>query len=92
MLPTGRIVIAFHTRPGLIVAPFFTDDPLGLSGWRRGNMQNLPYEDSVEPGARAQPVPARLLRGDGVSRPGVDASGSWLLKAATPEKTGRLPC
>ena len=41
-LPDGRIVTAFHTRPGLIVAPFFTDDPLGLSGWVRGRMENLP--------------------------------------------------
>ncbi len=42
-LADGRIVAAFHTRPGMIVAPFFTDDPLGVSGWRRGAMANLPH-------------------------------------------------
>jgi len=44
VLRSGRIVAAFHTRPGLIVAPFFTDDPLGIKGWRRANMPNLVYE------------------------------------------------
>lgn len=43
-LADGRIVTAFHTRPGMVVAPFFTDDPLGVSGWRRGTMANLPHE------------------------------------------------
>jgi hypothetical protein len=46
-LPGGRIVTAFHTRPGMIVAPFYTDDPLGISGWRRGAMQNLPGDGKV---------------------------------------------
>lgn len=41
-LPGGRIVTAFHLRPGLIAAPFWTDDPLGVSGWVRGRMENLP--------------------------------------------------
>jgi hypothetical protein len=59
LLPTGRIVVAFHTRPGLIVAPFFTDEPLGLSGWRRGNMQNLPHENS----SSRELEPSLFLRG-----------------------------
>jgi hypothetical protein len=46
-LADGRIVAAFHTRPGMIVAPFFTDDPLGVSGWRRGAMANLAHEGRV---------------------------------------------
>jgi hypothetical protein len=41
-LPDGRIVTAFHERPGLIVAPYYTDDPKGLSGWTKGIMKNLP--------------------------------------------------
>jgi hypothetical protein len=41
-LPDGRIVTAFHLRPGLVVAPFYTDDPKGLSGWTKGIMKNLP--------------------------------------------------
>jgi hypothetical protein len=46
-LGDGRIIAAFHTRPGMVVAPFFTDDPLGLSGWRRGAMANLAHEGRV---------------------------------------------
>lgn len=47
LLSGGRLVTAFHTQPGIIVAPFYTDDPLGRSGWRRGRMQNLPGEAGV---------------------------------------------
>lgn len=46
-LPTGRIVTAFHLRPGLIAAPFYTDDPRGVSGWVRGAMANLPHDGDV---------------------------------------------
>jgi hypothetical protein len=46
-LPSGRIVTAFHLRPGMIVAPFYTGDPLGVSGWARGKMENLPHEGNV---------------------------------------------
>jgi hypothetical protein len=43
-LPGGRIVTAFHVGPGLVVAPFYTDDPRGVSGWTRGYMENLPVD------------------------------------------------
>ena len=46
-LADGRIVTAFHLRPGMMVAPHFTDDPLGISGWRRGAMDNLAHEGRV---------------------------------------------
>ena len=46
-LASGRIVTAFHQRPGMIVALYYTDDPLGISGWTRGDMQNLPHEGKV---------------------------------------------
>lgn len=42
-LPDGRIVTAFHLQPGLVVAPFFTDDKRGIARWKRGVMQNLPH-------------------------------------------------
>jgi hypothetical protein len=44
VLPDGRIITAFHTRPGLIVAPFHTDDALGLAGWTRGRIPLLPND------------------------------------------------
>ena len=34
----GRIVGAAHFQPGLHVAPIYTDDPTGHSGWHRGHM------------------------------------------------------
>lgn len=46
-LSDGRIVTAFHTRPGMIVAPYYTDDPLGVHGWVRGRMPNLPHDGRV---------------------------------------------
>lgn len=42
----GRIHTAFHMRPGMIATPFFTDDPLGLTGWTAGAMVNLPRDVS----------------------------------------------
>ncbi|KSB87983.1 hypothetical protein AS593_18910 [Caulobacter vibrioides] len=42
----GRVMTAFHLRPGMIAKPFFTDDPLGVSGWTQGRMENLPRDAS----------------------------------------------
>lgn len=42
----GRLMTGFHMRPGMIAGPFYTDDPLGLSGWTAGRMQNLPRDAS----------------------------------------------
>lgn len=43
-LASGRVLTAFHLRPGVIVAPFYTDDPLGVRGWRRGTMTLAPHD------------------------------------------------
>ena len=59
----GRIVTAFHTRPGLIVAPFFTDDPLGISGWVRGRMDNLPLTGPDAGKFSREIEPSLFLRG-----------------------------
>lgn len=58
-LPDGRLLTAFHLRPGLIAAPFWTDDPLGLTGWQRGRMQNLPHDGRVS----RELEPSLFLRG-----------------------------
>jgi len=42
----GRLMTGFHMRPGMIAKPFYTDDPLGLTGWTQGRMQNLPRDAS----------------------------------------------
>lgn len=36
VLPDGRIVNAAHFQPGLLVCPIYTDDPYGVSGWKKG--------------------------------------------------------
>ena len=46
-LPHGRIISAVHEQPGLIVYPYFTDDPRGITGWTRGVMDHLPFEGFV---------------------------------------------
>lgn len=46
-LPGGRLITAFHTRPGMIVAPYYSDDALGIRGWTRGTIQLLPNDGKV---------------------------------------------
>lgn len=36
VLADGRIVNSAHFQPGLKVCPIYTDDPLGVSGWKKG--------------------------------------------------------
>lgn len=43
----GRLHTAFHLQPGLIAKPHYTDDPLGVSGWTAGAMQNLPHKPAT---------------------------------------------
>ncbi|WP_178987166.1 sialidase family protein [Winogradskyella schleiferi] len=46
-LPDGRIVGAAHFQPGLIVSPIYTDDPLGISGWKRAEFSNNSIKNNV---------------------------------------------
>lgn len=46
-IASGRIVTAFHLRPGMIATPFYTDDPTAQGGWHRGVMQNMPHDGDV---------------------------------------------
>jgi hypothetical protein len=53
-LPGGRLITAFHIQPKLIAIPYYTDDPLGISGWQAGEMKKLTFSDgtgrAIEPG------------------------------------------
>lgn len=60
-LPGGRIISAFHEQPGLVLAPWYTDDPLGIGGWTRGRMQNLPFSGN----SSRELEPSWFLRADG---------------------------
>lgn len=42
-LPSGRVLTAFHVQPGLQVKPYYTDDPLGVTGWTQGDFDNQEY-------------------------------------------------
>jgi hypothetical protein len=59
-IPGRRLVTAFHTRPGMIVAPFYTDDPLGIRGWRRGRISLLENDGKVS----RELEPSLFLRDD----------------------------
>lgn len=59
-LPGGRLITAFHTRPGMIVAPYYTDDALGIRGWTRGGIQLLPHDGKVS----RELEPSLFLRAD----------------------------
>lgn len=60
-LASGRLVTAFHLRPGMIAAPFYTDDPRGVTGWQRGAMANLPHDGDVS----RELEPSLFVRADG---------------------------
>ncbi|MCK7596309.1 exo-alpha-sialidase [Microbulbifer sp. CAU 1566] len=57
----GRLVTALHRQPGLQVAPLYTDDPSGLSGWKLGQFENL----SVKDGVSRELEPSNFMRRDG---------------------------
>ena len=66
----GRVIGAFHLRPGMIAKPFFTDDPLGLTGWTQGKMENLPRDASAATAAHEKRLsreiePSLFRRADG---------------------------
>lgn len=66
----GRVLTAFHLRPGMIAKPFFTDDPLGVSGWTQGRMENLPRDTSGAAAAHEKKLsreiePSLFRRADG---------------------------
>lgn len=63
-LPSGRIINSAHFQPGLIAAPIYTDDPKGISGWTRGEMENLP---SASPDISRELEPSWFLRKDGAA-------------------------
>jgi hypothetical protein len=63
-LPNGRLITAFHMQPGLKATPFYTDDPLGISGWKAGAMKNMPTTTN---GISREIEPSWFLRKDGAT-------------------------
>jgi hypothetical protein len=63
-LPSGRIINEVHAQPGLILWPYFTDDPKGISGWTRAEM---PHMVSKSADISAELEPSWYLRSDGAA-------------------------
>ena len=65
-LPSGRLLTAFHVQPGLVVKPYYTDDPLGITGWTQGDFENQPHLEGemsreLEPSWYARPDGAAVM-------------------------------
>lgn len=46
-LSDGRIITTAHRQPGLIATPIYTDEPLGVSGWKTSDFSNLSIKNNV---------------------------------------------
>lgn len=45
VLSDGRIVNSAHFQPGLKIYPIYTDDPMGVTGWKKGDFSYTPNGD-----------------------------------------------
>ena len=60
VLESGRIVNAAHFQPGLFVCPVYTDDPSGISGWKKGD-----FAATSNGTASAEMEPSSFVQADG---------------------------
>lgn len=80
-LPSGRVLTAFHVQPGLQVKPYYTDDPLGVTGWTQGEFENQPY---LENEMSRELEPSWHVREDGaIVMTFRDQGGSSMFKLAS---------
>ncbi len=59
-LKNGRVITAFHVQPGIRVAPFYTDDPLGVRGWQRSQFESTEHENRMS----RELEPSSFLQGE----------------------------
>lgn len=61
-LPNGRIINAAHFQPGINICPIYTDDALGVKGWKKGDFTGL------EPGDVSREIePSWFRKSDGTA-------------------------
>lgn len=86
-LPDGRLITAFHVRPGLQAVPFYTDDSSARGGWRPGEMRYMPVtDDTMSRGIE----PSSFIRSDGaVVMVFRDQSGSFKKLASVSLNKGK---
>ncbi len=78
-MPSGRILTTVHEQPGLIAKPWYTDEPSGVAGWRRGELPNLDHK----PEMTRELEPSWYLTGDGaVVMTFRDQAGSFRILAS----------
>lgn len=83
-LSTGRVINSAHMQPGLTAKPIYTDDPLGISGWHIGAMENLPHEGDIT----RELEPSWYERADGAAVMIFRDQGGTFLKLASESKDG----
>lgn len=84
VLPDGRIVGAAHFQPGLKICPIYTDDPYGVSGWKKGNFTYTANGDQS-----AELEPSLFRKSDGtLVMTFRDQKGSYSVLAATSKDRG----
>lgn len=60
VLSNGRIVNSAHFQEGLIVYPIYTDDPNGISGWKKGS-----FNPTVSGSTSVEMEPSLFVQSDG---------------------------
>ncbi|UTF58907.1 sialidase family protein [Gilvimarinus sp. DA14] len=83
-LQDGRLLTAAHLQPGLKVAPLFTDDATGLTGWQAGEMNNLPSDSDVS----REIEPSWFSRGDELVMIFRDQDSSFRILASLSDDRG----
>ncbi|MBB4121259.1 sialidase family protein [Martelella radicis] len=81
---SGRIINSAHMQPGLTGKPIYTDDPLGISGWHVGEMENLPHEGDIT----RELEPSWYERADGAAVMVFRDQGGSFLKLASESTDG----
>ena len=60
VLSSGRIVNSAHFQEGLIVYPIYTDDPNGISGWKKGS-----FAPTISGSTSIEMEPSLFVQSDG---------------------------
>lgn len=60
VLESGRIVNSAHFQEGLVICPIYTDDPYGISGWKKGN-----FTPTVSGSTSVEMEPSLFVQSDG---------------------------
>ncbi|MBQ8515425.1 MAG: exo-alpha-sialidase [Ruminococcus sp.] len=60
VLESGRVVNAAHFQEGLIVSPIYTDDPSGITGWKKGD-----FTPNISGSASVEMEPSLFVQSDG---------------------------